>query len=133
MWCARLVEHKHESLLTQDANKGGSKNILFLSIFFQGDSIKIMNQFLRLTKTKIKIVFYFFIISFLFGVLSVILNKALIESTVGEEELIFLIQYILPVPSLALTILKFYLFACLAIYFINKAEKNKLNYQNAKN
>ncbi|MCK5466314.1 hypothetical protein KAI56_02335 [Candidatus Parcubacteria bacterium] len=92
-----------------------------------------MNQFLRLTKTKIKIVFYFFIISFLFGVLSVILNKALIESTVGEEELIFLIQYILPVPSLALTILKFYLFACLAIYFINKAEKNKLNYQNAKN
>ena len=58
----------------------------------------------------------------------------IISSSRSEEELIFLIQYVLPVPCFILTALKFYLFACLAIYFINKAEKIKpSNYQNVKN
>lgn len=84
-----------------------------------------MNQFLKLTKTKIKMVFYFFVLSFLFGILFSAFNRALIESAISEEELIFLSQYILPIPYFILTFLKFYLFACLAVYFVNKAEKNK--------
>ena len=82
-----------------------------------------MNQFLKLTKTKIKIAFSFFVLSFLFSVLFNIFQRVLISNTKSEEELYFLIQYILPTPLFVLTILKFYLFACLAIYFINKAKK----------
>lgn len=82
-----------------------------------------MNQFLKLTKTKIKIAFSFVVLSFLFSVLFNIFHRVLISNTKSEEELYFLIQYILPTPLLVLTILKFYLFACLAIYFINKAKK----------
>jgi len=92
-----------------------------------------MNQFFKITKTKIKIVCCFFVVSFFFSVLSIIFNRMIIESSINEEELIFLSQYILPVLFFLLTILKFYLFACLAIYFINKEGKNKPNYQNAKN
>ena len=84
-----------------------------------------MNQFLKLTKTKIKIALYFFVLSFLFSLLFGIFNRMLIESSVSEEELIFLSQYVLPIPFFILTALKFYLFACLAIYFVNKIEENK--------
>ena len=90
-----------------------------------------MNQFLKITKTKIKIILSFFVLHFLFSILFNILHRIFISNTRSEEELMFLFQYILPVPFFALTILKFYLFACLAIYFINKAEKTKLNNQNA--
>ena len=84
-----------------------------------------MKQFLKLTKIKIKMVCYFFVLSFLFGMLFSIFDRTLIESSISEEELIFLSQYVLPIPYLILTALKFYLFACLAIYFINKASENK--------
>ena len=86
-----------------------------------------LNQFLKLTKIKIKIVFCFFVLSFLFSVLFGILNRALIVSAMSDEELFFLIQYVLPIPCFILTALKFYLFACLAIYLIGKAEKNRKN------
>ena len=84
-----------------------------------------MNQFLKLTKTKIMMVFYFFILSFLFGMLFSAFNRTLIESAISEEKFIFLSQYILPIPYFILTFLKFYLFACLAIYIINKAEEKR--------
>lgn len=90
-----------------------------------------MCQFIKLTKIKIKIVFCFLILSFLFSMVFNIFNKILVSNTRSEEELVFLIHYVLPIPFFLLVILKFYLFACLAIYFINK--KNKLNYKNAKN
>jgi len=47
------------------------------------------------------------------------------SSARSEEELIFLIQYVLPIPFFILVVLKFYLFACLAIYFISKTENRK--------
>lgn len=92
-----------------------------------------MNQFLKLTKTKIETILSFFVLHFLFSMLFNIIHKIFISSIRSEEELYFLIQYVLPVPFFLLTILKFYLFACLAIYFINKAEKNKPNNHYAKN
>lgn len=79
-----------------------------------------MNQFLKLTKIKTKMMLSFFVLSFLFSILFNIFYRALFESSISEEELIFLSQYILPVPFFLLFIFKFYLFACLAIYFINK-------------
>jgi len=82
-----------------------------------------MSDLLKITKIKIKIVISFLILSFLFSLFFNILNRTLFESSISEEELIFLSQYILPVPYFLLTILKFYLFACLAIYFINKDSK----------
>jgi len=84
--------------------------------------IKNMNQFFKLTKTKIKITIYFIILSFLFSVLFLIINRALISNT-SEEELYFLIQYVLPVPSFVLSALELYLYACLAIYFVSKEKK----------
>ena len=93
-----------------------------------------MPDLLKITKTKIKIVFCFFVLSFFFSVLFSIFQGMIISNTRSEEEVYFLIQYVLPVPCFLLVALKFYLFACLAIYFVNKAEKNKLsNYQNVKN
>ena len=85
-----------------------------------------MKQFLKPTKIKIKMVFYFFALSFLFSVFFGILERILLSSSaIDEEELIFLFQYVLPIPCFILAALKFYLFACLAIYFIGKLEKNK--------
>ena len=84
-----------------------------------------MNQFLKPTKTKIKIALYFLVLSFLFSVLFSIFNRVFIESAISEEELFFLIQYVLPIPYFILTALKFYLFACLAIYLVSKVEKNR--------
>ena len=84
-----------------------------------------MKQFLKPTKTKLKIMLYFFALSFLFSVLFSIFNRMLIVNTLSREELYFLIQYILPIPYFILTVLKFYLLACLAIYLVSKAEKNK--------
>ena len=84
-----------------------------------------MNQFLKPTRTKLKIMLYFFALSFLFSTLFSIFNRMLIANTLSEEELYFLIQYILPIPCFVLVALKFYLFACLAIYLVSKAEKNK--------
>ena len=81
-----------------------------------------MNQFLKLTKTKIRIVLYFFVLSFLFSMLFRIFNEALIENAVSEEELFFLVQYVLPIPYFILAALKFYLFACLAVYLIEKSK-----------
>ena len=84
-----------------------------------------MCQFMKLTKIKIKIVFCFLILSFLFSIIFNILNKVFVSSARSEEELIFLIQYVLPIPFFILVILKFYLFACLAIYFISKVKDRK--------
>ena len=88
-----------------------------------------MSQFLKLTKIKIKIVLYFFALSFLFGILFSAFNRVLIESAISEEKFIFLSQYILPIPYFILTFLKFYLFSCIAIYFINKGENKKEHYR----
>lgn len=82
-----------------------------------------MKKFLKLTKIKIKMVFCFFALSFFFGLLFSIFNRIIIESAISEEKLIFLSRYILPIPYFMLTTLKFYLFACLAVYFINRARK----------
>ena len=92
-----------------------------------------MSDLFKITKLKINIVLSFLVLSFLFSALFSIFHRIIISNVRSDEELFFLIQHILPVPFFALTIFKFYLFACLAIYFINKAEKNKPNYQNAKN
>ncbi|MEA1937360.1 MAG: hypothetical protein U9N04_04600 [Patescibacteria group bacterium] len=82
-----------------------------------------LNQFLKPTKTKMKMMLYFFVLSFLFSMLFSIFNRALIVSAISKEKLYFLIQYVLPIPCFILTVLKFYLFACLAVYFVGKIKK----------
>ena len=89
-----------------------------------------MSDLFKITKLKINIVLSFLVISFLFSILFSIIHRIIISNTRSQEELIFLIQYILPVPFFALTILKFYLFVCLAIYFINKVEDRKRRNKN---
>lgn len=106
---------------------GAKKPLRSFSIFYYCDKLKFMKQFLKPTKTKIKMVLYFFILSFLFSVPFNILERMLLNSTMDKEKFIFLFQYILPIPCFVLAVLKFYLFACLAVYLIGKLEKNRKN------
>ena len=91
-----------------------------------------MRKFLRLTKIKIVLTCIFVSVSFIAYLVNCIFVDIIINQKTIEE-IRYFIENVLPAISFALTILKFYLFACLAIYFINKAEKTKLNNQNAKN
>lgn len=84
-----------------------------------------MSGLLKITKTKINIVLSFLVLQFLFSILFNIFHRIIISNTRSEEEIYFLIQYILPVPFFLLAILKFYLFACLAVYFVSKVENRK--------
>ncbi len=77
-----------------------------------------MNQFLKITKTKISIFLVFLALSFVWGSITGILYRAVIKASSESLEYYNIFQ----VLFLMLLFIKFYFFACLAVYL---AEKNK--------
>lgn len=83
---------------------------------------KIMKKFLKLTKIKLILTCVFVIVSFIVYLVNCIFVDIIINQKTIEEVRYFM-KNVLPTISFILTALKFYLFACLAIYFVGKSEK----------
>jgi len=81
-----------------------------------------MKQFLKITKTKIKIFFVFLALSFIWGKMTSALYGVIINM-VGFENLEHYNENIFQIPFLMLVFLEFYFFACLAVYLVRKEKK----------
>ncbi len=81
-----------------------------------------MKHFLKITKTKFILILAFAILSFATFLATRILYTTIIPHDTTEEELIYFIEYVFPIIFLLLNILKLYLFACVAVYLIEKSK-----------
>ena len=87
-----------------------------------------MKQFFKITKTKINILFTFLALSFIWG--RIVLDSIISNIVLGNKE--YYIQTVVPALFLIFIILEFYLFACLAIYLIEKKGKTVLSFSGLK-
>jgi len=83
-----------------------------------------MNQFLKITKTKISIFLVFLALSFVWGSVTRILYRAVLKAS--SENLEY--YYIFQVLSLILLFIEFYFFACFTVYLIAKNKKLVLSF-----
>jgi len=81
-----------------------------------------MKSFLKITKTKLVLVLAFATLSFVTFFVMRMLHTIIIPYHATEKEMIYFIEYVFPAIFLLLTILKFYLFACVAVYLIEKSK-----------
>lgn len=84
-----------------------------------------MKQFLKITKTKINILFTFLVLSFVWG--RIILDSIIANDFVFENKEYY-IQTVAPVLFFIFIVLEFYLFACLAVYLVKKDKKAVLSF-----
>ncbi len=84
-----------------------------------------MKQFLKITKIKLSIIFSFFILAFILSIVFRVFTEVAVNNITGKKEMEYFMKNIFPFAGLILTVLKFYLFACLAVYFTSKSEKNR--------
>lgn len=84
-----------------------------------------MKQFLKPTKIKLSIIFSFFVLAFILSLVFRVFTETVVSNITGEKEMEHFMKNIFPFAGFILTVLKFYLYACIAVYFINKAEKNR--------
>jgi len=90
-----------------------------------------MKQFLKITKTKINILFAFLALSFVFGKIISVLYVAIINK-INSESLEHYTGNIFQIPFLVLLFIEFYFFACLAIYLVKKDKKITLSFSELK-
>ena len=90
-----------------------------------------MKQFLKITKTKINILFAFLALSFVFGKITSVLYVAIINK-ISFENMEHYTGSIFQIPFLVLLFIEFYLFACLAIYLVKKDKKITLSFSELK-
>ena len=81
-----------------------------------------LKRFLKITKTKINILFTFLVLSFIWKIMIAILYGKIINR-IGFENVEYYMDYILPIPFYILFILKFYLFTCVVVYLVEKRKK----------
>ena len=86
-----------------------------------------MKQFLKITKTKINILFAFLALSFVFGKITSALYVAIINK-ISFENLEHYTGNIFQIPFFILLFIEFYLFACLAVYLVKKDKKITLSF-----
>lgn len=87
-------------------------------------SFSELKQFLKINKTKIKIFFVFLALSFVWGIMTSVLYGVILDKA-GFENIEYYMDHIFTIPFYILFILKFYLFACLAVYLVEKRERFK--------
>ncbi len=85
-------------------------------------SVSELKQFLKISKTKIAITFSLIILSFTWATMIAYLYRAILNS-VGFENTEYYMDHVFPIPFYILSILKFYLFTCLAVYLTGKEKK----------
>lgn len=100
--------------------------LIFLDLFYFSAKINNMKRFLKITKTKLVLILVFVILSLVISLVISLVSGAFytiaLNHYAAEEELIYFVEYILPIPFLLLTILKLYLFSCVAVYLIERSK-----------
>jgi len=85
-------------------------------------SFSELKQFLKISKIKIIVTFSLIILSFAWAMMTAYLYRALFD-IISFENIEYYIDHVFPVPFYILSILKFYLFTCLAVYLVEKKKK----------
>jgi len=78
-----------------------------------------MEQFLKPTKEKINITISFIVISFVFYVINTFITSFIVSSKTMEEINYFFMN-VFPVIANIFMVIELYLYACLAIYLVDK-------------